>query len=89
LGPFAAADASLIVVPQAIRLVLPPLGNLYSAMLKNSAILSSIGRSDLMFQATSSTTAHSRRFESFTASWFFLILTLPMGWFVPLVEKEI
>lgn len=79
----------LIVVPQAIRLVLPPLGNLYSAMLKNSALLSSIGVADLMFQADFVNNRTFRTFEVFTAVViFYLMLTLPMGWFVHWLEKK-
>jgi putative glutamine transport system permease protein len=79
----------LVVVPQAIRLVLPPLGNLYSAMLKNSAILSSIGVADLMFQADYVNNRTFKTFEVITAVVvFYLILTLPMGWFVHWLEKK-
>jgi len=79
----------LVVVPQAIRLVLPPLGNLYSAMLKNSAILSSISVADLMFQADYVNNRTFATFEVFTAvAVFYLILTLPMGWFVHWLEKK-
>lgn len=79
----------LVVVPQAIRLVLPPLGNLYSAMLKNSALLSSIGVADLMFQADYVNNRTFKTFEVFTSVvFFYLILTLPMGWFVHWLEKK-
>ncbi len=79
----------LVVVPQAIRLVLPPLGNLYSAMLKNSALLSSIGVGDLMFQADYVNNRTFATFEVFTAVVvFYLLLTLPMGWFVHWLEKK-
>ncbi len=79
----------LVVVPQAIRLVLPPLGNLYSAMLKNSALLSSIGVADLMFQAEYVNNRTFATFEVYTAVvFFYLALTLPMGWFVHRLEKR-
>lgn len=79
----------LVVVPQAVRLVLPPLGNLYSAMLKNSALLSSIGVADLMFQADYVNNRTFATFEVFTAVVvFYLMLTLPMGWFVHWLEKK-
>ncbi len=79
----------LVVLPQAIRLVLPPLGNLYSAMLKNSALLSSIGVMDLMFQADFVNNRTFKTFEVFTSVvFFYLMLTLPMGWFVHWLEKK-
>ncbi len=79
----------LVVVPQAVRLVLPPLGNLYSAMLKNSAILSAIGVGDLMYQADYVNNRSFRTFEIFTAvALFYLVLTLPLGFFVNWLEKR-
>lgn len=79
----------LVVVPQAIRLVLPPLGNLYSAMLKNSAILSAIGVGDLMYQAYYVNNRTFRTFEVLTAVvLFYLALTLPMGFFVHWLETK-
>ncbi len=79
----------LVVIPQAIRLVLPPLGNLYSAMLKNSAILSSIGVVELMFQADYVNNRTFQTFQIYTAVVvFYLALTLPMGWFVHWLEKK-
>ncbi len=79
----------LIIMPQAVRLVLPPLGNLYSAMLKNSAILSYIGVADLMYQSDYVNNRTFRTFEVLTAVVvFYLLLTLPMGWAVHWLEKK-
>ena len=79
----------LVVVPQAIRLVLPPLGNLYSAMLKNSAILSSISVADLMFQADYVNNRTFATFQVYTGVVvFYLLMTLPMGWAVHWLEKK-
>ncbi|HEY5893655.1 MAG TPA: amino acid ABC transporter permease [Chthoniobacterales bacterium] len=72
----------LIIIPQAIRMVLPPLANVYSAMLKNSAILAYIGVADLMFQADYVNNRTFRTFEVLTAVVvFYLMLTLPLAWF--------
>lgn len=80
---------TLIVLPQAVRLVLPPLGNLYSAMLKNSAILSYIGVADLMYQADYVNNRTFRTFEVLTVVvLFYLALTLPMGWLVHWLEQK-
>ncbi len=78
-----------VVVPQAVRLVLPPLGNLYSAMLKNSAILCYVGVAELMYQCEFVNSRTFRTFEVFTAVVvFYLVLTLPMGWFVHVLEHK-
>lgn len=80
---------TLVVLPQAVRLVLPPLGNLYSAMLKNSAILSYIGVADLMYQADYVNNRTFRTFEVLTiVVLFYLALTLPMGWLVHWLEQK-
>lgn len=80
----------LVVVPQAIRLVIPPLGNLFIAMVKNSAILSALSLADLMFQASIVNNRTFRTFEVFTAViLFYLVLTLPLGWLVSYIEKKL
>ena len=69
--------------------MLPPLGNLYSAMLKNSAILSAIGVGDLMYQADYVNNRSFRTFEIFSAvALFYLALTLPLGFFVNGLERK-
>ena len=79
----------LIVIPQAVRMVLPPLGNLYSAMLKNSAILSYVGVADLMYQADYLNNRTFRTFEVLLAVIvFYLMLTLPMAALVHWLERK-
>ncbi len=79
-----------VVIPQAIRLVIPPLGNLYIAMIKNSAILSSIALVDLMSRATFVNNRIDRTFEVFSAVIiFYLVLTLPLAWGVSYFEKKL
>jgi aspartate/glutamate/glutamine transport system permease protein len=80
----------LVILPQAIRLVIPPLGNLFIALVKNSAILASISLGDLMYQASLVNNRTFRTFEVFTAVIvFYLILTLPLGWLVSYIEKRL
>ncbi len=79
-----------VVIPQAIRLVIPPLGNLYIAMIKNSAILSSIALVDLMSRAAFVNNRLDRTFEVYTAVIvFYLLLTLPLAWGVSYLEKKL
>lgn len=89
LGLSVIQTLSLIIVPQAIRLVLPPLGNIYSAMLKNSAILSTIGLAELMNRGDWVNGQSFRTFEVYaTVIIFYLMLTLPMGAFVHWLERK-
>jgi len=79
-----------VIIPQAIRLVIPPLGNIYIAMIKNSAVLSSIALVDLMSRAAYVNNRIERTFEVFTAVIiFYLILTLPLAWTVSYFEKKL
>jgi putative glutamine transport system permease protein len=80
----------IVILPQAIRLVIPPLGNLFIALVKNSAILAAISLGELMFQASLVNNRTFRTFEVFTAViLFYLILTLPLGWLVAYLEKKL
>lgn len=79
-----------VIVPQAIRLVIPPLGNLYIAMVKNSAVLSAIGLTDLMYQADYVNNRTFRTFEIIIAIiLFYLLLTLPLAWLVSKIERKL
>ncbi|PZG21900.1 amino acid ABC transporter permease [Nonomuraea aridisoli] len=65
-----------IILPQALRFIVPPLGNNFNAMMKTTSILSVIGVEELFLntQAVSSTTF--RTFEIFiVAALYYLLLT--------------
>ena len=47
LGPI--ATIRLVVLPQALRTVIPPLGNVASALIRNSAVAYAIGTRELLF----------------------------------------
>lgn len=80
----------LIILPQAIHITLPPLGNLLIAMIKNSAILSSIGLAELMYMGEEINSMTFRTFDVFTAIVIaYLILTLPLGWAVAKASQKI
>ncbi|MDB5078636.1 MAG: glutamine transporter permease [Chloroflexi bacterium] len=80
----------LVIIPQAVRLVIPPLGNLLIALVKNSAVLTAIGLAELMYNASQVNNRTFRTFEVFTAVIiFYLVLTLPLGWLVSYLEKKL
>jgi len=65
-----------VVVPQALRFVIPPLGNDFNAMMKSTSVLSVIGVPEmfLITQEISSSTFHT--FEIFLdAALYYLALT--------------
>jgi His/Glu/Gln/Arg/opine family amino acid ABC transporter permease subunit len=49
LGLGQVATIRLVVLPQAIRSVIPPLGNVTSALIRNSSVASAIGTRELLF----------------------------------------
>jgi putative glutamine transport system permease protein len=79
-----------VVFPQAVRTVLPPLGNLGIALVKNSALVSSIALADLLYVADLIQSRTFRTFEVFTAVIvFYLSLTLPLALLVSQLERRL
>ena len=66
-----------VVLPQAFRRVIPPLGNEFIALLKESSLVSVIGLEDLMMKANMMAGRSFRPFEAyFTVALIYLSLTL-------------
>lgn len=78
-----------IVLPQAIRRVLPPLGNQFVYMLKMSSLLSIIGLGELTRKANELTVTVYRPLEIYTVLVFeYLILILIASWLVRRLEGK-
>ena len=58
----------LVVLPQAVRLVIPPIGNQFIGMLKLSALVSVIGVRELLLAAEQSASATFRYLEALSAA---------------------
>src|SRR5215211_6305212 len=79
-----------VILPQAIRTVLPPLGNLGIALVKNSALVSSIALADLLYVSDLIQSRTFRTFEVFTAVVvLYLSLTLPLALLVSRLERRL
>lgn len=79
-----------VVIPQAVRIVLPPYGNEFIAMLKDSSLISVIAVADIMLKARQYTSVHFNYFETFTiAAMLYLLLTLCFSKLVNLLEKTL
>ena len=66
-----------VILPQALRRVIPPLGNEFIALLKESSLVSVIGLEDLMMKAKMMAGRSFRPFEAyFTVALIYLVLTL-------------
>lgn len=79
----------LVVLPQAFRTVAAPLGGVFIALIKNSAIASVISVADLAFVAESISTDTARPVPAFLgAAVGYLLLALPAGWAVGAIERR-
>lgn len=78
-----------IVLPQAIRRVLPPLGNDFIAMLKDSSLLSAIGVPDLTYWGKTRIAATANTFLGWnTVAFLYLILSLILSLGVKWIEQR-
>lgn len=76
LGMSTTATMRWVVLPQAIRTMVPPLGNTFNQLMKNTSILSVIGVSELFLMTQSISSATFRTFEIFiVAALYYLLLT--------------
>jgi His/Glu/Gln/Arg/opine family amino acid ABC transporter permease subunit len=65
-----------IVLPQALRIMIPPLGNSYIGMLKDSSLVSVIGVMELMRVTSVQANLYFRPFEFYTlAALIYILLT--------------
>jgi putative glutamine transport system permease protein len=90
LGMSFVASMRHVVLPQAFRAVIPPLGNLFIAMIKNSAIASAIAYAELLYVSEVLDGRTFRTFEIFTGVLIgYLSLTLPAGAAVRRLERRL
>ena len=78
-----------IVLPQAFRRMLPPLGNNAIALLKDSSLVSAIGLSELAYAARTVAGAYSRYWEPYlTIAVIYWLLTLALTLVVRRLEDR-
>jgi putative glutamine transport system permease protein len=97
-GPFEAARALgfsyarmmwLVLLPQAFRIIIPPLGSVFIALVKNTSVASAISVFELVKQAD---TVESRTFNPLAfvfAGLAFLLITIPLSGLVNTVEARL
>jgi len=79
-----------VVVPQAVRDVIPPIGNNMIALLKDSALVSVIGVSELTLSAQQAIGRTFRPFEFYvTAAAFYYVINLGMEAVQRRIERRI
>lgn len=76
LGHTPLAAMRWIIVPQAIRVMVPPLGNTFNGLMKSTSILSIIGVSELFQSGTTMSAASFKVFEIYiVVALYYLLLT--------------
>ena len=79
-----------IILPQAIKIVIPPLGNQFINLVKNSSILGVVAGLDLMYQADLISTQTFVTFDVYIfVAVFYLILTIPLSLGVGYFERRL
>ena len=80
---------SLVVLPQAFRTVVPPLGNILIALTKNSAVAATIDVTDITNQTEFVINDTVDPLAALAgAAFFYLLLTLPTGLLVGRLERR-
>jgi polar amino acid transport system permease protein len=79
-----------VILPQAIRRVLPPLGNDFIAMLKDSALVSALGVQDITRLGNSYAASTFRYFETYNVvAFLYLMMTIGLALLVRYLERRI
>ncbi len=79
----------LVVFPQAIRVILPPLGNDFVAMVKDSSLVSVLGVADITQMGKIYASGSFRFFETYSiVAYIYLILTIGLSLGLRQLEKR-
>lgn len=79
-----------IVLPQAVRLTIPPLINQFLNLTKNSSLAMTIGVAELTYQARQVEAYTFKGFEAFTAATVvYLVISLIITWLMTLYSKKV
>lgn len=79
-----------IVLPQAFRLILPPLGNDFVAMVKDSSLVAVLGITDVAQLAKVTAAGNFRYFETYNiAALIYLTMTITLSLILRRVERRL
>lgn len=78
-----------IILPQAIRRILPPLGNEFISLIKDSSLVSTIATPELMYWAQAMNAQYYRVWESYvTTAIIYLLLTVSTSYLLSRFERK-
>lgn len=79
-----------IILPQAIRIVIPPMGNQFLNLVKNSSILGVIAGLDLMYYGDLISAATYVTFDVYIfVALLYLVITIPLSLLVNYLERRL
>ncbi len=88
LGPW--LRFRLIVFPQALRRILPPLGNDFVAMVKDSSLVSVLGVADVTQLGKVTAAGNFRYFETYNVvAFIYLVMTISLSLALRALEKRL
>ncbi|MGE8077628.1 amino acid ABC transporter permease [Peribacillus loiseleuriae] len=80
----------IVILPQAIKVVIPPLGNQFINLVKNSSLVAVIAGGDLMYQADLISARTFRVMDTYIlVAIIYLVLTIPLSLGVGYLEKRL
>jgi len=90
LGMTRLAALRIVILPQAMRVVLPPLGNFAIGLLKDTALASAVAAPELMFRARTLVDKTFLATEIFvTAAAIYLVMSVPLGYLTRRAEAHV
>ncbi|WP_050616330.1 amino acid ABC transporter permease [Bacillus testis] len=79
----------MIILPQAIKIVIPSLGNQFLNLVKNSSILTVVAGLDLMYAGDMIAASTFKTIDTYIfVGMFYLILTIPLNYMVIYLENR-
>jgi polar amino acid transport system permease protein len=79
-----------VIIPQTFRIILPPVGNEFIALLKDSSLVSILAVSDLLRRGREFASTSFQYFETYTVvALVYLVITLFLSKIVSLMEKRL
>jgi His/Glu/Gln/Arg/opine family amino acid ABC transporter permease subunit len=90
LGMTRLAALRIVILPQAVRVVLPPLGNFVIGLLKDTALASAVAAPELMFRARTLVDKTFLATQIFmTTGAIYLMMSLPLGYLTRRAEARL
>jgi polar amino acid transport system permease protein len=79
-----------VILPQAIRIIIPPVGNYFVSLFKDTALASTIGLSELLFAGHLLASQNYQYFQLFTIVFvMYFVISYPVMLGVRWLEKRL